>query len=254
VPLSPGYSHGWTARSSNPEYQQKWLDGVQLEGPQKPHGQQYGYGIAQLRFAGNAVYFHGGELPGFNSFIGRDPINDAGSDTRFGTGARRPGTPGGPRRARPVRGPPCPGGSRLMSAASSVAVAVTFVWLGMVLAISFLEAPLKFRAPEVTPRIGLGIGRLVFRALNTVEAVLAATIVVSCVLDPPPVRIIVTLAVAIATLVAQLLLVRPLLTRRSNALLAGRDAPRSHAHYTYVALEATKVLALLVGGVLLLAA
>jgi hypothetical protein len=34
--------------------------------------------------------------------------------------------------------------------AAAVAVVVTFVWLGMVLAISFLEAPLKFRAPGVT--------------------------------------------------------------------------------------------------------
>lgn len=32
---------------------------------------------------------------------------------------------------------------------AAVATAATFVWLGMVLAISFLEAPLKFRAPDV---------------------------------------------------------------------------------------------------------
>lgn len=35
-----------------------------------------------------------------------------------------------------------------MATVQAVAIAVTFVWLGMVLAISFLEAPLKFRAPE----------------------------------------------------------------------------------------------------------
>ena len=46
----------------------------------------------------------------------------------------------------------------------------------MVLAVSFLEAPLKFRAPGVTLPIGLGIGRLVFRALNSAEALLAAGI------------------------------------------------------------------------------
>lgn len=28
----------------------------------------------------------------------------------------------------------------------------------------FLEAPQKFRAPDVTLRVGLGIGRIVFRA------------------------------------------------------------------------------------------
>jgi hypothetical protein len=45
------------------------------------------------------------------------------------------------------------------------------------------------------------------------------------------------LAVAIVTLVAQLLLVRPRLIRRTNAVLAGQDAPGSHAHYAYVTLE-----------------
>ena len=58
-----------------------------------------------------------------------------------------------------------------MNAAASVATAVVFVWLGMVLAVSFLETPLKFRAPNVTTQIGLGIGRLVFRALNAVDPV-----------------------------------------------------------------------------------
>ena len=38
------------------------------------------------------------------------------------------------------------------------------VWLGMVLAISFLEAPLKFRAPGVTLALGLSIGRVVYGA------------------------------------------------------------------------------------------
>jgi hypothetical protein len=36
-----------------------------------------------------------------------------------------------------------------MGAAAAVATAVTIGWLGMVLAISFLEAPLKSRAPGV---------------------------------------------------------------------------------------------------------
>jgi len=47
-----------------------------------------------------------------------------------------------------------------------VGVAAPFVWLGMVVAISFVETPLKFRAPGITVPLGLGIGRLVFRALN----------------------------------------------------------------------------------------
>jgi hypothetical protein len=139
-----------------------------------------------------------------------------------------------------------------MNPAPAVAVAATFVWLGMVLAISFLEAPLKFRAPGVTLPIGLGIGRLVFRALNTAELILAAAVVAALAAGSSG-RVIAPLAVAVAVLAAQLLLVRPRLTRRSDVLLAGQQARRSHAHYAYVALEAIKALALLAGGILLLA-
>jgi hypothetical protein len=134
----------------------------------------------------------------------------------------------------------------------AVAVAVTFVWLGMVLAISFLEAPLKFRAPNVTLPIGLGIGRLVFGALNTVEVGFALVISAIVMAGPTPARIAVAFSVAVAALAIQLIAVRPQLTHRSDQVLAGLDAPRSRGHYAYVGLEVVKAVALLVAGILLL--
>ena len=44
-------------------YQRRWLDSLRPEDPSKPHGQQYGYGITQMRWGPNALYFHGGETP-----------------------------------------------------------------------------------------------------------------------------------------------------------------------------------------------
>lgn len=139
-----------------------------------------------------------------------------------------------------------------MSTAASVTVAVVFVWLGMVLAISFVETPLKFRAPGVTIPIGLGIGRLVFRALNSLEGGFAVVVVAAWLVDPPAGRVGAPLAIVIAVLVVQVGVVRPRLGRRTTAVLAGADAPRSRVHYWYVGLEAVKVVALVVGGVLLL--
>ena len=139
-----------------------------------------------------------------------------------------------------------------MSTGSAIAVAVTFIWLGMVLAISFLEAPLKFRAPNVTLQIGLGIGRLVFRALNTVEVAFALVILAIVAAGPTPARIAAAFYVAVAALAIQLIAVRPRLTRRSDQVLAGLDAPRSRGHYAYVGLEVVKVVALLIVGILLL--
>lgn len=139
-----------------------------------------------------------------------------------------------------------------MSTPAAVQVAVTFVWLGMVLAISFLEAPLKFRAPNVTLPIGLGIGRLVFRALNTVELVFATGIVLAALVSRPALAVTTAFAVAVGALAVQLVAVRPGLNRRSDEVLAGRVGPRSHGHHVYVALELIKVVALLVAGVCLL--
>jgi hypothetical protein len=142
-----------------------------------------------------------------------------------------------------------------VSLAPAVAVAVVFIWLGMVLAISFLEAPLKFRAPNVTLQIGLGIGRLVFRALNTVEVVLAIVVLVATIASPPQAGTAAALAAAFAALALQIGAVRPRLNRRSDQVLAGlseEGAPRSRGHYVYIGLEMIKALALAAAGILLL--
>jgi hypothetical protein len=140
-----------------------------------------------------------------------------------------------------------------VQAAPAVAVAATFVWLGMVLAISFVETPLKFRAPGVTLQVGLGVGRLVFRALNVCEVALAAVVVASFAITPPTTGVGIAAAVAVVVLLAQVLVVRPRLTGRSDTVLAGEEGPRSRAHWAYVGLEIVKVIALLIAGVSLLA-
>ncbi len=131
-----------------------------------------------------------------------------------------------------------------MHAAWAVGTAVSFTWLGMVLAISFLEAPLKFGAPGVTVRIGLGIGRRVFRALNAVEIVFAAVLLSVFAVGPPPVPPATVMLLVATVLLVQLVLVRPYLNRRTKAVLAGAAGSRSCGHYAYIALEIGKVAVL----------
>ncbi|WP_280458076.1 hypothetical protein [Nocardia carnea] len=119
------------------------------------------------------------------------------------------------------------------------------LWLGMVLAISFLETPLKFRAPGVTTALGLGIGRIVFRALNTAESVLAVLLLVAAVVLGPPGGVWVWLGIAVVILLVQVAVVRPPLSRRSDRVLAGEELPRSTAHYWYIGLELAKVIVLI---------
>lgn len=58
------------------DYQRQWLESPEPQDPKSPDGQKYGYGISLISFGPNRVYFHGGEMPGYNSFMGYDPVND----------------------------------------------------------------------------------------------------------------------------------------------------------------------------------
>lgn len=142
-----------------------------------------------------------------------------------------------------------------MSAISAIQVAVTFTWLGMVLAISFLETPLKFRAPGVTVPLAVGIGRLVFRALNRVEAVFAFALVVTVLLSRPPAPWWSTalIAAVVVVLVAGGAVLRPAMDSRfRHAPTADRPvgSPTGHRlHAAYVVLECVKALLLLAIGV-----
>lgn len=134
-----------------------------------------------------------------------------------------------------------------------IAAAATLIWLGMVLAISFLEAPLKFRAEGLDLKVGLAIGRIVFRALNIAEVIWAVVIAV-CLVIARPSGLVLTIAVVTAVLLAvQLVLIRPRLNRRTARVLAGSNAPRSRVHHAYIGLEALKFAALIALGAALLA-
>jgi hypothetical protein len=134
-----------------------------------------------------------------------------------------------------------------------LATAVPFVWLGMVLAISFVEAPVKFRAPGVTLPVGLAIGRLVFRALNLAEVVLAA-LLTAALAGAGAAPVWALLGLTVVVLLVQVLAVRPGLDDRAERIIAGEVLPRSRRHLVYVALELAKVALLVALGVLVVTA
>jgi hypothetical protein len=136
---------------------------------------------------------------------------------------------------------------------NGLTAAAVFTWFGMVAAISFVEAPLKFRAPGITVALGLGIGRLVFRALNIAETVLAVLVLAALAAGHPAARVWAPAVIAAVCLLVQVAALRPPLDRRAVAVIAGEDLPPSRLHLGYIVLEAIKALALLTAGALALA-
>ncbi|MCK9247578.1 MAG: hypothetical protein M0P31_01160 [Solirubrobacteraceae bacterium] len=136
--------------------------------------------------------------------------------------------------------------------ARDLILAAAWLWLGIVVAISFIEAPIKFRAPGITLALGLGIGRLVFRVVNAVEAALGIVIVAAALLGDADGTTGVLVGALAVLLALQLGLVRPPLDRRAARVAAGEEVPSSRVHLAYIAAEGVKVILLVVLGVHLL--
>jgi uncharacterized membrane protein (DUF485 family) len=132
-----------------------------------------------------------------------------------------------------------------------VALICIFTWIGFVCSISFLEAWLKFRAPGVTLPIGLGIGRLVFAALNKVEWVFALAIIVSTY-TKPAITIFnqkALLFLALFFLITQTLWLLPALDARAQLYINGENLGPSNLHIYYVIAEFLKVITLFLFGI-----
>jgi len=127
--------------------------------------------------------------------------------------------------------------------------ALPVLWIGLIVAISFIEAPLKFQAEGITIPLGLGIGRLVFAALNITEAVLL--VMLTIVTFWPRVarvsrdRMWWWLALTLVFLF-KVAIVRPPLNARTDSVLAGADPGQSLWHYVYIACDLVTLVLLLV--------
>jgi len=117
--------------------------------------------------------------------------------------------------------------------------------IGMIVAISFLEAPLKFLAPGITIPLGLGIGRLVFTALNVAAGIVLVVLTLAS-LRPRPTRPPLVLLTSIwLVYLVEVVVIRPVLNRRSDLVIAGAQAPGTDwAHYAYIAADAALLVLL----------
>ena len=131
-----------------------------------------------------------------------------------------------------------------------LSIATIFIWAGFVGAISFMESWLKFQAPGITLSLGLGIGKLVFGALNIMEWVFAVLILTEFSIKKRQLlqkgNILFLSVLAIVFLQTFWLL--PTMSHRANLLIAGQTLGESQLHFYYVGFEIIKLVCLLLFG------
>ena len=133
-----------------------------------------------------------------------------------------------------------------------LSIGCTFIWCGLVLGISFLESWLKFRAPNVTLAIGLGIGKIVFAALNRIEWAIIILISSCCIILKTPLNThyIWVFIIVLSILILQTFLLLPALSKRANLAISGKRVKVSNLHLYFISLEFLKLILLIIAGIL----
>ncbi|NNE66518.1 MAG: hypothetical protein HKN33_08115 [Pyrinomonadaceae bacterium] len=131
-----------------------------------------------------------------------------------------------------------------MKFANTMKIALPFFWMGAVCAISFMEAPLKFNAPNLTTPVALEVGHIVFDALNKLEWVIFGLFVIACAISRPGKRETIVACLVGLILLLQTVWLFPLLDVRTLAISAGKTVPASNLHFVYIVLEVLKVILL----------
>jgi hypothetical protein len=125
-------------------------------------------------------------------------------------------------------------------------IAIIFTWCGLIIGISFLESWLKFKAPNVTLSIGLGIGKLVFEALNKLEWLLWTLFFILFISTKNKTSsMFLFFVITSITIICQTFWLFPALNERVTIIQSGLSPKPSNHHIFYIGFEIIKLIALI---------
>ncbi|MCE3278634.1 MAG: hypothetical protein K0S44_825 [Bacteroidetes bacterium] len=127
-------------------------------------------------------------------------------------------------------------------------VLICLIWAGMVIGISFLEAPVKFTAPSLTLQVGLDVGRHVFGAFNKVEIVFSVLCFVILIAGKLPLKLIIAGGAAVCMLLLETFWLLPVLDERALKIIAGETPEGTSPHMWYIVFDLVKLVSLIAAG------
>jgi len=117
-----------------------------------------------------------------------------------------------------------------------------------------MESWLKFQAPNITTEIGLGIGKLVFGALNIMEFVFMVIITSSYIVlfKKRKLQLSSAFLIVITIVLLQTFWLLPTLSQRAELIIQNVQVQKNNFHVVYVLLEIIKTICLFYFGTNLL--
>ncbi len=134
-----------------------------------------------------------------------------------------------------------------------IALAIlALLWAGMIIGLSFIATPVKFRAKSLERKAAFDVGRVTFRLFSRVEMVLAVLMLIVAWLAKPEGTLTLLIGLILLVIIVQGAWLTPYLVRRAAAVIEGHEPPKSQAHMLFVSAEVLKLLALVALGATLL--
>lgn len=118
------------------------------------------------------------------------------------------------------------------------------LWIGLLLGISFMATPIKFKAPSLTLPVALDVGRATFGLFSRVEQFLAVFLGAIYVVFDRAIWPLILVVSLVGLVVLQAAWLLPSLNRRVGLVIAGETVPPSRTHVAYGAMEVLKLIML----------
>lgn len=121
-------------------------------------------------------------------------------------------------------------------------------WLGFFMAISFMEAPLKFTVDGISMAQGVMIGRVIFNMLNKLEWLFFIIVLTTCFFNRPTFFLAILIIAAGVILLLETIWILPLLDIHAQRIIDGQARTGNFIHYIYGFLELLKIPTLILIG------
>jgi hypothetical protein len=126
-----------------------------------------------------------------------------------------------------------------------IASALPFVWIGLVMGVSFIATPAKFQAENLDGALALAISMVTFLWLHVAEGIMAALMVLMLILTRARWVSWALLGVAVVSLVLQADWILPAFEARAGFIPILPTLDYHQLHSAFALSEGTKIIALI---------
>ncbi len=129
---------------------------------------------------------------------------------------------------------------------------ISFFWLGLMLAISFLETPLKFQVPGMTLPIALELGKIMFGVSTNIQLGLMILIFLNFIFNAKQLSKIMLVSSILLALILGLekFWMLPILDARADILASGKGLPPTSLHDYFIYAEVAKLVLIVSLGII----